>query len=211
MAVVALVLMVVYFTLAFGVRSVLQVRRTGSTGFRGVSGRPGSAEWMGGVLFVVALALLVLAPIADLAGWSEPLRALDGTAAHVIGLALAGLGIAGTLLSQEAMGDAWRIGVDEDERTPLVASGPFKLVRNPIFSAMVLAAAGLVLLVPNAPALAGLLLLVTAIELQVRAVEEPYLTRSHGARYLDYAARAGRFVPGIGLLRPAGDRESSRS
>jgi len=42
---------------------------------------------------------------------------------------------------------------------------------------------------------------VATIELQVRLVEEPYLTAKHGDSYRDYAARVGRFVPGVGLAR----------
>jgi protein-S-isoprenylcysteine O-methyltransferase Ste14 len=42
--------------------------------------------------------------------------------------------------------------------------------------------------------------IVVSVELQTRLVEEPYLTRSHGEAYLDYARRAGRFVPRIGRL-----------
>ncbi|MFF5034104.1 hypothetical protein [Nocardia salmonicida] len=34
--------------------------------------------------------------------------------------------------------------------------------------------------------------------IQVRAVEEPYLTRVHGAHYRAYLATTGRFVPGFG-------------
>src|ERR671915_404709 len=54
MASVALALYVLYIGLAFGLRSVAQWRATGSTGFKGISGTAGSAEWTGGVLFVVA-------------------------------------------------------------------------------------------------------------------------------------------------------------
>ena len=49
--------------LAFGWRSIVQYRRTGSTGFKGLSGTVGSIEWCGGALFVVAIALAALAPI----------------------------------------------------------------------------------------------------------------------------------------------------
>ena len=54
-------------------------------------------------------------------------------------------------------------------------------------------------------AAAAALLLVVGIQLQVRLVEEPYLSRVHGVRYQAYAARAGRFLPGLGRLthRPA--------
>ncbi|GAB3010244.1 hypothetical protein GCM10023080_090760 [Streptomyces pseudoechinosporeus] len=66
---------------------------------------------------------------------------------------------------------------------------------------MVVTAAGLVLMVPNIVALISLAALVVAIELQVRAVEEPYLRATHGSAYLEYGATAGRFVPGLGRLR----------
>jgi protein-S-isoprenylcysteine O-methyltransferase Ste14 len=39
-----------------------------------------------------------------------------------------------------------------------------------------------------------------ALEIQVRAVEEPYLLRTHPEEYAEYLARAGRFVPGVGRL-----------
>jgi protein-S-isoprenylcysteine O-methyltransferase Ste14 len=49
-------------------------------------------------------------------------------------------------------------------------------------------------------ALAGLAALWLALEIQVRLVEEPYLLRTHGDAYREYAARVGRFVPGLGRL-----------
>jgi protein-S-isoprenylcysteine O-methyltransferase Ste14 len=96
-----------------------------------------------------------------------------------------------------------RIGVDHEERTDLVTTGPFALVRNPIFSAMIPTGLGLVMLVPSWIAIVGLLGLIVALELQVRVVEEPYLLRSHGRAYAEYSARVGRFFPGIGRLRIA--------
>ncbi|WP_434046844.1 MULTISPECIES: methyltransferase family protein [Sorangium] len=196
---IALILFLVYFALAFGWRSLRQLRATGSTGFRGISGAPGSMEWTGGVLFVLALVLAAVAPLAELAGWVAPLVE-PGAAVVGVGVATVLAGIAGTLWSQVAMGESWRIGVDAAERTRLVTRGPFTRVRNPIFSFMALTAAGMLLVVPDAIALASLLALVAAIELQVRFVEEPYLLRTHGDSYAEYCARVGRFVPGLGLL-----------
>lgn len=71
-------------------------------------------------------------------------------------------------------------------------------MRNPIFTFLVTALAALALLVPNALAIAALATLVAATEIQVRAVEEPYLERTHGDAYRRYRARTGRFVPGVG-------------
>ena len=201
MATLALTGFLVYFGLAFGLRSILQRRATGSTGFKGISGSPGSAEWLGGVAFVAAIVLAVAAPLLALAGVSEPLPALDGPLSQVAGAALFVVGLTGTLLAQGAMGASWRIGVDERETTALVTDGPFALVRNPIFAAMLPTSLGLVLLVPNVAGVVGFAALFVALEVQTRAVEEPYLLATHGERYATYAAGAGRFLPGVGQLR----------
>lgn len=108
------------------------------------------------------------------------------------------LGGIGTVVAQLAMGDSWRIGVDTSERTELVTGGPFEIVRNPIFTAMLAAALGLTLLVPNVLALVGFVALLIGLELHVRLVAEPYLLRTHGGRYRRYAGRTGRFMPGLG-------------
>jgi protein-S-isoprenylcysteine O-methyltransferase Ste14 len=200
----ALALYVLYLGLAFGLRTVAQIRATGSSGFSGISGRPGSAEWVGGVLFVVALVLGVLAPILDLAGVLHPIDALNGEIGHAAGLGLFWGGLVTTLGAQFAMGESWRIGVDESERTEMVTTGPFSMVRNPIFTAMVPAALGIALLVPNVVAVIAVIALVVALEIQVRLVEEPYLLRAHGDAYARYAGRVGRFVPLVGRLRPRG-------
>ena len=57
---------------------------------------------------------------------------------------------------------------------------------------------GLVLLTPNALALLALVILIVAVEIQVKVVEEPHLERAHGDAYRGYRARTWRFVPGLG-------------
>jgi protein-S-isoprenylcysteine O-methyltransferase Ste14 len=193
-----LALLVVYLAVAFGLRTYLHWKRTGSTGFRGISGRPFSAAWLGGVLFVVALVGSVAAPVLALLDVDPAVAAsrwLD-----IAGFAGFAAGMLFLLWSQGAMGSSWRIGVDAGERTALVTSGPFAVVRNPIFSGLMLSGAGIAFLLPNATALLSFVALVIAIELQVRAVEEPYLIRTHDAAYRDYAARVGRFIPGFGRI-----------
>lgn len=201
MAAVALALYGIALLLGFGVRVGLQLRRTGSTGVHRIAPGAGPLEWLAGGLLAIALTSGVAAPVLALLDVLEPIPALDGTAGHAIGLVLAGTGVALTFGAQLAMGDAWRIGVDPGERTRLVTDGPFELVRNPIYSAMVPTVLGLVLLVPSVLAIAGLLTIAVAFELQVRLVEEPHLLRVHGESYANYAARVGRFVPGLGMLR----------
>ena len=66
---------------------------------------------------------------------------------------------------------------------------------------------GVALLAANVVTLAGALLLVAALELQTRLVEEPYLAAVHGELYVAYAARVGRFAPSVGRL-PARRRDT---
>ena len=200
---VALLLYLAGLVLAFGVRSWLQIRRTGTSGFRGISGRAGSPAWWGGVLFPIALLLGLVAPVLVLACSAAPeLPAQPALAAVGLSLGLAGLVV--VLHAQAAMGSSWRIGVDDTERTELIRSGLFRWIRNPIFTGIAAVCAGVALMAPTPVAVLALACLIAAVQIQVRVVEEPYLRRVHGDTYTQYAVRTGRFLPGLGRTRAAG-------
>ena len=197
MAGIALVVYLVMFLVVFVARSAIQKRSTGDSGIRaGVLGAPTrSLEWLAGWLLVLALVGGLAAPIAELAGL-DPIATSRWM--RQAGVVVAGAGIVLTFLAQVDMGTEWRIGIDTNETTGLVTDGAFGVVRNPIFAAIIVAAIGLALMVPNPISIAGVLSLIVATELQVRFVEEPHLRRLHGDYYRTYASRVGRFVPGIG-------------
>ncbi|CPW48105.1 protein-S-isoprenylcysteine methyltransferase [Mycobacteroides abscessus] len=136
MAVAALALYVVFIAAGFGWKSYRQWRTTGSTGFRGFHGRPGTREWLAGVGFSAAIAMALLAPLAQLSGVAAALAALDNRPTQAAGTVLAVGGIIATVWAQRAMGESWRVGVDARETTALVSTGVFGWVRNPIFTAM---------------------------------------------------------------------------
>jgi len=196
MTVLALVLYVVFAAVAFGWRTWVQWRRTGDTGLR-LHAEAGTTQWWAKLGFVAALVAGFAAPIAGLAGL-DPIAPLDDATVQMLGLILAAVGIAATTAAQVWMGASWRIGVDPDERTGLVTHGLFALVRNPIFTAMLVTALGLTLMVGNVISLTGLGALFAALEVQVRLVEEPYLRTVHGPDYERYSTTAGRFLPGLG-------------
>jgi protein-S-isoprenylcysteine O-methyltransferase Ste14 len=199
----ALWLWSIYGLLGFVLRVAIQLQRTGDTGLRGVTGRVGSVEWLGGVGFVAAIVIGVAAPILALQDAVEPIGALDTDALHVAGIVLYGCGLLAMVMAQGTMGASWRVGVDETERTSLVTEGPFALVRNPIYTALLTLVCGLVLLVPSVVSIAALALLVLSLELQTRFVEEPHLLHEHGPAYSSYASRVGRFLPKLGRLATA--------
>src|SRR5215204_2194552 len=183
--------------LTFVVRIAIQLRRTGNTGLIGLREGAGIADWGSGLLFVSGMALGAASPVLVL---RDHLDAIDVDALHVIGIVLAASGGLAVFAAQLGMGESWRIGVSDQERTDLVTSGWFSICRNPIYSAMVLGWTGFALMVPTWLGFAAAVVIALGLELQVRAVEEPYLLQAHGHTYREYAARVGRFLPGVGRL-----------
>jgi protein-S-isoprenylcysteine O-methyltransferase Ste14 len=198
---VALALYIAFGLLALGGRCFVQWRRTGSTGYRGINLRVGLLGVAGGIGFILAMVGGLAAPLLQLLGVVSPLHILDDRWVNAAGFALAVCGLAATLYAQLDMGESWRVGIDTSERTKLVRTGTFRLIRNPIFAAMLVFMLGQTLLAPNPVAIAVFAIFLVAVEVSVRSVEEPYLLAVHGDDYRDYTAKVGRFVPGIGLTR----------
>ena len=192
----ALAIFVLGSVLTFGLRILIHRRRTGDTGLR-----LGNSPTWATVLFGLAPVFMAAGPVAAIAGL-DALPPLDRPAIAGIGLVLAVAGTVGATLAQAAMGASWRFGIDPSERTDLVMAGAFRVVRNPVYAAVLVISLGLALMVPNVVSLISLAVVVLAVQVQVRAVEEPHLTRTHGAAYTAYAAQVGRFVPGVGTGRP---------
>jgi protein-S-isoprenylcysteine O-methyltransferase Ste14 len=198
MPITAVVLSAMWIFTAVVLRIVIQVRRTGDTGLRAATGPRFSVAWWTAVTFVVAVMTVVTAPVLLVAGTGDVLT--DSVGLRWAGVGLAVIGIAGTFAAQLGMGASWRIGVDRGERTALVTSRAFGWARNPIFTAMIATAVGVTATAPTALGVAGCVLLVAAIEAQVRLVEEPHLRAAHGAAYRAYTRSVGRFLPLVGRM-----------
>ena len=152
--------------------------------------------------FLFAAAIVVgtigvtLAPFSVTELWSQ----LDAAAAFMAALIVLSAGCVVTLVAQSEMGASWRIGVDPSERTRLVTNGLFGWARNPMFTGMVAAAVGLALLVSTLLTAVSVVMLVVAVQVQVRRVEDPYL-RDAMPGWPMYAQRVvGRFVPRLGKI-----------
>jgi protein-S-isoprenylcysteine O-methyltransferase Ste14 len=119
-------------------------------------------------------------------------------------LALAA-GYAGTLRCYVAMGDAWRMGVDRQEKTQLIVHGPYRFVRHPIYLFQLVMALGMLLAIPAAVSLLVFITQLVCILIKA-ADEEAYLLRTHGAPYRDYCSRTGWLLPKTGGGREVGRR-----
>lgn len=195
------VLWLSYLAISLGLRLLIQLRTTGKSGFALARSR-NALEITASTLFVSSMFAGLASPIFALTLPDEqPLWRVTELPliVTVLGGVLYVSGVTLAFTSQLTLGRSWRIGVDSSERTELIRRGAFSIVRNPIFSALQLTAMSLAILCSTPLAWLACVTQFVALELQVRGVEEPHLARMHGDAYLDYTARVGRFVPGLGI------------
>ena len=158
--------------------------------------RPPPADRGSTRLLGVAFGLGTLAPAAAPAlnahGFGEvghgPVVGWIGVAVMVAGLAL-------RLWSQAVLGRYYTSTLRHAEGQPILASGPYRLLRHPGYAGMLLAWAGAGLATANW-AVASALALLMAFAYSYRiAAEEAMLLDALGGRYKEYMARTWRLMP----------------
>ena len=117
-----------------------------------------------------------------------------GLALAFVGAALCILTTGATFLCWREMGKSWRIGIDPGEKTKLVITGPFQLVRHPIYALSIALMLGTLAATQTPTMLLLALLHILLLQTEARR-EEAYLLRVHGHDYADYARNVGRFLP----------------
>ncbi len=162
-----------------------QASREGATKISGIGGR------------LVALAFVIAATVvAILTPRVFPAAAIrPGAVAFATGMVvlLAGLVLRGW--SFKALGQYFTHTVMVSSDQPVIASGPYRVLRHPSYTGVILAAIGIGLASANWADLAGLLLLtLTALLWRIR-IEEAALLATLGDRYRAYAAQHKRLVP----------------
>ena len=159
-------------------------------GLRRAGGARNVAYQLVSVVGMVAL-LIVTRP-------TRPLFAPIWLTGDVTGWILVGLMAAGFLLACWArltLGRLWSAGVERKEDHRIIDSGPYAIVRHPIYTGLLAAALALALVKATPLALIGLVL--TAIGFTVKAqLEEQFLASELGeASYADYRRRVPMLVP----------------
>ena len=118
---------------------------------------------------------------------------LERMETQIVGIALLFLSLGWTILAQIQMGNSWRIGIDQKQKTNLVRSGVFGVSRNPIFLGMIITLFGLFLVLPNAVTLLIFVLGFVLIQIQVR-LEEEFLMNTHKVDYEKYRRDVRRWL-----------------
>jgi protein-S-isoprenylcysteine O-methyltransferase Ste14 len=91
---------------------------------------------------------------------------------------------------------SWRLLPTIEGGHELCTTGPYRLVRHPIYLAFDLLGLGVAIAVPSSTIIAGAILLIIGGDLRGRA-EERALVTAFGAQYEDYMRRVARRIPGV--------------
>jgi len=190
------VYILLYFGIAFVLKSVIVAKRIGKNPF--VLPKDDSAYGLLGFYFKIILISMFLYVIVFAlypAGYpySLPITQLDTSLIKYIGLATLFISLVWTVIAQGHMKNSWRIGIDTVTKTELVTTGLFGISRNPIFFGMILTLLGLFLVTPNAVTALFLIVGYILIQVQIR-LEEEFLIKEHGQPYLDYKQKVRRII-----------------
>ncbi len=127
-------------------------------------------------------------------------RAADYLSSSIAILAGAAVYLAALLvfrLSHKSLGKNWSISLDIREKHRLISSGPYRLVRHPMYTSFLLMAIGQALLLPNwIVALAGILGVALLVSLRLKK-EEAMMLEVFDKEYASYMHRTKRMIPYI--------------
>lgn len=171
--------------LAVWLISALRVKRTAE--------REPAREWIRHRLPLWCAYLLLLAPALDF----TPLRlGIIAQAAWVpgAGVGLTALGLILCLWARFRLGGNWSATVTVKQGHTLVTAGPYRWIRNPIYTGMLLMFVGTALVVARGRGWLAVALLLAALAVKIRQ-EERFMLRQFPREFPAYRQRSWALVP----------------
>ena len=111
-----------------------------------------------------------------------------------LAIAMVGLGLGFSAAARVWLGRNWSSMVTVKQGHELIRSGPYALVRHPIYTGMLLALIGTVLMVGQWRALIGLAIMLFSF-LRKLGIEERFMAQEFGDDYARYRAQVAMLVP----------------
>jgi protein-S-isoprenylcysteine O-methyltransferase Ste14 len=138
-------------------------------------------------ILVVITALQVDLPIIISKLWIESVWV------KYIGILFCYMGLILFLWALISFGQAWRIGIDENNADELITKEIFRYSRNPVFLFMDLYFMGIMLVYPNIVFIIIAIGAIIGIHLQILR-EEKFLLKKFGEKYIEYQNQTRRYI-----------------
>jgi protein-S-isoprenylcysteine O-methyltransferase Ste14 len=110
------------------------------------------------------------------------------------GIALVALGLGFSLLARVWLGRNWSGTVTVKREHELIRSGPYALVRHPIYTGMITALVGTSLAIGNGRAALGVAVLLCGLLYKMR-IEERFMAETFGEAYARYRREVPALIP----------------
>ena len=138
--------------------------------------------------------LLLAAP--SLPGWLGGRYGAAGEYDEGLAIALVAAGLAFSVWARVVLGGNWSASVTLKEGHEIIRSGPYRLIRHPIYTGLIVALAGSALACGEWRGPIAFVIAVGALWRKLR-VEERWLTAEFGVRYSDYRRQTRALIPFI--------------
>jgi protein-S-isoprenylcysteine O-methyltransferase Ste14 len=143
---------------------------------------------------LAAAALLVGLP--ELPGWLGSRWLPAGTTPQWLGVGLVAAGLALSVWARRVLGGNWSATVTLKEDHEIIRAGPYRLVRHPIYTGLLVAFTGCAVARGEWRGLVAVAIAAAALWRKL-ALEERWLTEEFGARYSDYRRQTRALIPFI--------------
>jgi len=127
-------------------------------------------------------------------GWLRTHLFPESLAIQVAGVLITAGGIAFAIWARVYLGGNWSSSVTVKVEHQLIRSGPYRWVRHPIYSGMILALVGTALERGQVRGLVAVVLAYAGFKIKSK-IEERTMTSTFGAEYEDYSRSTGAIVP----------------
>jgi len=129
-------------------------------------------------------------------GWLSAPFVPPATQLQYLGFAMTLAGCLLAIWARVSLGANWSGRVSLQKGHKLVVDGPYALTRHPIYSGFLLAATGTALVIAEARALVGLVLIFLSLAIKI-SLEEQLMLRAFPQDYPVYRKRVKALIPGV--------------
>jgi protein-S-isoprenylcysteine O-methyltransferase Ste14 len=127
-------------------------------------------------------------------GWLATRFAPASPTIGKFGVTVTVVGIACAIWARWHLGENWSATVTLKEGHELISSGPYRYIRHPIYSGMLLAFVGTALALGEYRALISVCIVLVAFYTKAKK-EELFLTQEFGEKFREHSRRTGMFLP----------------